>query len=76
MNCENERVTLPSGKEVVIKANGKVHLRMYIFMVRKLKGVTYIPKMMENIITLRRLEMIGYTIKTQDDGVLKVAKCT
>ncbi|CAO2827145.1 unnamed protein product [Amaranthus hypochondriacus] len=42
--------------------------------VRKLRGVRYIPKMMRNLISLRRLEKIGYTMKTQSDGVLKVAK--
>ena len=28
------------------------------------RGLRYIPKMMENLILLRRLEKIGYTIKT------------
>ena len=32
----------------------------------------YVPKMMRNLISLRRLEKIGYTMKTQSDGVLKV----
>ena len=40
----------------------------------KLKGVRYIPKMMKNLISLRRLEKIGYTMKTQSDRVLKMAK--
>ena len=74
MACEHKRVTLPSGEEVVIEAIGEVHLRMHNDIMRKLRGVRYIPKMMRNQISLRRLEKIGYTMKTQSDGVLKVAK--
>ena len=73
MTCEHERVTLPSSEEIVIEAISEVHLRMHNRIVRKLKGVRYIPKMMRNLISLRRLEKIGYTMKTQSDGVLKVA---
>lgn len=65
MACEHERVALPSGEEVVVEAIGEVHLRMHNAIVRKLRGVRYIPKMMRNIISLRRLEKIGYTMKTQ-----------
>ena len=47
---------------------------MHNGILRKLKGVRYIPKMMRNLILLRRLEKIVYTMKTKSDGVLKVAK--
>ena len=65
MACEHERVTLSSGEEVVIEAIGEVHLRMQNGLVRKLRDMRYILKMTRNLITLKRLEKIGYTIKTQ-----------
>ena len=74
MACEHERVPLPSGEEVVIEAIGEVHLRMHNGIERKLRGVRYIPKMMRNLISLRKLEKIEYSMKTQSDRVLKVAK--
>ena len=73
MACEHERVILLSGEEVVIEAIGEVHLKMHKGLVRKLSSVRYIPKMMRNLISLRRLEKIEYTMKTQSDRVLKVA---
>ena len=41
---------------------------------RKFRAIRYIPKTMWNLISLRRSEKIGYTMKTQGDGVLKGAK--
>ena len=66
-------MTLPSGEEVMIEAIDEVHLRMQNGIMRKFRAVRYISKMMENLISLRRLEKIGYTMMTQGDGVLKVA---
>ena len=74
MACEHERVTLPSDEEVVVEAIGEVHLRMHNGNMRKLSSVRYIPKIMRNLISLRRLEKIGYTMMIQSDRVLKVAK--
>ena len=56
MACEHEKVTLPSGEEVVIETIREVHLKMHNGLVRKLRGVRYIPKMRRNLILLRRLE--------------------
>ena len=72
--CEHRRMTLPSGEKVVIEAIGEVHLKMHNCIVRKLRGMRYIPKMMTNLISLRRLEKIGYIMKTQSDEVLKMTK--
>ena len=72
--CEHERVTLPSGEEAVIETIREVHLRMQNGLLRKLRDVRYTPKMIRNLLSLRRLEKIGYIIKTQSDGVLKVVK--
>ena len=49
-------------------------LRMHNGIVRKLRGVRYILKMIRSLISLRRLEKIGYTINTQSDGSLKGGK--
>ena len=64
MACEDEMVTLPSGEKVVIETIGKVHLKMHNGLVRKLRDMRYMPKMMRNLISLRRLEKIGCTMKT------------
>ena len=48
-------------------------MKMYNGIVRILRGARYIPKMMRNQISLRRLKMKGYTIKTESHGVLKAA---
>lgn len=64
MAYEHERVILPNSEQVVIEATREVHLKMHNGIVRKLKGVRYIPKMMNNLISLRRLVKIGYTMKT------------
>ena len=50
--------------EVVIEAIGEVQLVIHDDIVRKLKNVRYIPKMMKNLISLRRVEMIRHTMKT------------
>ena len=45
-------MTLPSDEDVVVEAIGEVHLRMQNGIVRKLRGVRYIPKRMRNLISL------------------------
>ena len=61
MTCEHEKETLPSGENVVIEA-----IEKHSDIVRKLRGKRYIPKMIQNIISLKRLEMIKYTIKVKE----------
>ena len=70
MACEHERVALPRDEESVIEAIEEVHLMIHNGLVRKLRDARYIPKMMRNLISLRILEKIIYTMKTQCEGVL------
>ena len=74
MACEHEWVTLPSGEKIVKEIIREMHLRMQHDLLRRLRGVRYIPKMMRNLISRRRLDKIGYTMKIQSDGVSKVTK--
>lgn len=50
-----------------------VNLKMHNCIKRKLQRVRYIPNMTRYMISLRRLEIKGYTTKTQNYRVLKVA---
>ena len=74
MACDHERVTLTRGEEVVIEDIREVHLRIQNGLLRKLRDVRYIPKVMRNLISLKRLEKIWYTMKTQSDEVVTVSK--
>lgn len=50
MDGEYEKVILPSGEKVKVKAIGELHLTMDSDIVRKFQGVRYIPKMMNRLI--------------------------
>lgn len=71
--CEGKMVTLPDGRNVKIKGIGEVVIRLHDGQVRKFGDVRYIPKIKRNLISVGRLDKLGYTAIAQN-GSLEVTK--
>lgn len=57
----------------VIMGIGSVRIKMHDRIIRTLKFVRYVPKLKKNLISLGKLDSLGYNFKS-DYGSLKVMK--